>query len=134
MKDLAKEREKLRDTIGKIGGQHNSQYYVVSSIFLILIVVLLVMGVALHKIELQVSILIAILIGIFKILWMFYQVQKSIHFEFWILNSIEFRINDIDSRIKKIENALKEESVKEKKEIKEEIKEIKKMKKSINKF
>lgn len=108
MQEFLKEKEKMRETIGKIGGEHNSQYYIVSGIFIALIASLLIMGVALNKIELQVSILIAILIGIFKILWMFYQVRKSIHFEFWILNSIEFRMNDIDERIRNVEKSIQE--------------------------
>lgn len=132
MEEFAKEREKLRKTIGEIGGQHNRQYYIVSTIFAILILVLLVLGVALHKIELQISLEIIIMIGIFKILWMFYQVQKSIHFEFWILNSIEFRINEMDIRMKKIESILKQENLKE--DISQIKKEVKTTKKSINKF
>ena len=33
--------------------------------------------------------------------------QRSIHFQFWILNSLEFRINDVDKRMKRIEKILK---------------------------
>ena len=32
--------------------------------------------------------------------------QKSMHFQFWVLNSIEIRINELDKRQKKIEKIL----------------------------
>ena len=40
--------------------------------------------------------------------------QKSMHFQFWILNSIEIRINELDKRQKKIEKIL--EGLEDKKE------------------
>jgi hypothetical protein len=33
---------------------------------------------------------------------------KVEHFQFWILNSIEFRLNDVSKRMSKIEKMLKE--------------------------
>ncbi len=34
------------------------------------------------------------------------QSQKSMHFQFWILNSIEIRINELDKRQRKLEKML----------------------------
>ena len=47
------------------------------------------------------------LLGVFKLIWMAYETQRAI--QFWILNSLEFRLNEIDRRVKKIEKMLKEE-------------------------
>ena len=45
---------------------------------------------------------------------MLQQMQKSMHFQFWVLNSIEIRINELDKRQKKIEKIL--EGLEDKKE------------------
>jgi hypothetical protein len=37
---------------------------------------------------------------------MFYESQRASHFQFWILNSLEFRINEIYKKVKKIEKEL----------------------------
>jgi len=39
-----------------------------------------------------------------KIIWMIHQQQKIDHFQFWILNSIEFRLNEIVRRTRIIES------------------------------
>lgn len=103
------EKDRIKGIVGEIGGKNNAQHKIVSLVFALLIVVLLVLGVALQKISLFLTLEIVVLIGIFKILWMFYEVQRSIHFQFWLLNSLEFRINDVDKRMKKIEKLLREE-------------------------
>ena len=78
-------------------------------IFVILIGVLLILGVVLQKITLFLTLEIVILLGVFKLIWMFYDSQRASHFQFWILNSLEFRLNEIDRRVKRIEKMLKEE-------------------------
>ena len=52
------------------------------------------------------TISLSILIATFKIIWMQQQSQKSMHFQFWILNSIEIRINELDKRQRKLEKML----------------------------
>ena len=50
-----------------------------------------------------ISLEIGILLVSIKIVWMIHSHNKFYHFQFWILNSIEFRINDLVSRMKNIE-------------------------------
>ena len=38
-----------------------------------------------------------------KIVWMIHKQTKVEHFQFWILNSIEFRLNDLSNRLRSIE-------------------------------
>ena len=109
--DFQSEKDRLKGIVGEIGGKNNAQHKIVSLIFAILIIVLLVLGVALQKISLFLTLEIVVLLGIFKVLWMFYEVQRSIHFQFWLLNSLEFRINDVDKRMKKIEKLLREKEI-----------------------
>ena len=54
------------------------------------------------------SLEIAILLVSVKIIWMIHIQTKVEHFQFWILNSIEFRLNDIAKRIRTIEAQIKD--------------------------
>ena len=49
---------------------------------------------------------------------MFYEAQRANHFQFWIMNSLEYRINEVDKRLRRIEKALTAE--KSDSEVKEE--------------
>ena len=65
------------------------------------------MGLALSKLNLVVTLLVATLIAIFKLIWMIYEAQRVTHFQFWILTSLEVRINQISKKIKVIEKEMK---------------------------
>ncbi len=106
--DFKKEKERIRNIVGEIGGKNNKQHKLVSLIFVILIGILLILGVGLQKITLFLTLEIVILLGVFKIIWMFYESQRASHFQFWILNSLEFKLNEIDKRVRRIEKMLKE--------------------------
>ncbi|MFC1504857.1 hypothetical protein ACFL6D_05520 [Spirochaetota bacterium] len=41
-----------------------------------------------------------------KIIWMLHKQTKVEHFQFWILNSIEFRINDISKQIQDLKSKI----------------------------
>lgn len=106
--DFKKEKERIRNIVGEIGGKNNKQHKLVSLVFLMLIGILLILGVVLGKITLFLTLEIVVLLGVFKIIWMFYESQRASHFQFWILNSLEFRLNEMDRRVKRIEKMLKE--------------------------
>jgi hypothetical protein len=38
-----------------------------------------------------------------KIIWMIHKQAKVEHFQFWILNSIEFRLNEITKSVRRLE-------------------------------
>lgn len=107
--EFKKEKERIRNIVGEIGGKNNKQHKIVSMIFVLLIGILLVLGVVLQKITLFLTLEIVVFLGVFKLIWMFYESQRASHFQFWILNSLEFRLNEIDRRVKRIEKMLKEE-------------------------
>ena len=106
--EFKKEKERIRNIVGEIGGRNNKQHKIVSLIFVLLIAILLILGVVLQKITLFLTLEIVVLLGVFKLIWMFYESQRASHFQFWILNSLEFRLNEIDRRVKKIEKMLQE--------------------------
>lgn len=109
LNEFQKEKERIRNIVGEIGGKNNKQHKIVSLIFVIIIGTLLILGVVLQKITLFLTLEIVVLLGVFKLIWMFYDSQRANHFQFWILNSLEFRINEIDRRLKRIEKLLKED-------------------------
>lgn len=107
-KEFLKDKEEIREIIGNISGSNNSQYKLISGLFFSIVLILLITGIFLGEISLITTLLLIAIVGIFKIIWMLQQSSKSMHFQFWILNSLEIRINDIDKREKKIEKLLQE--------------------------
>ena len=117
LKELEKEKDRIRQIVGKIGGKNNTQVKRVNSLLIGMIIALLFMGGVLRKMSLELTMYLAILLGITKIIWMLYETKKSNHFQFWILNSIEVRINEMANKINKIEkkiNELEKEKTEEK--------------------
>lgn len=106
--EFKKEKERIRNIVGEIGGKNNKQHKIVSLIFVILIGILLILGVVLQKITLFLTLEIVVVLGVFKLIWMFYESQRASHFQFWILNSLEFRLNEMDRKVRRIEKMLKE--------------------------
>ena len=107
--EFQREKERIRSIVGQIGGTSNSQHKIINLLFIVLIIALLILGVVLQKITLFLTLQVAVLLGIFKLIWMFYEAQRASHFQFWILNSLEYRINEVDRRMKKIEKILTKE-------------------------
>lgn len=108
--EFLKDKEEIREIIGRIGGSNNSQNKIISALFSAIVLVLLVTGIFLGEISLTTTLLLIAILAAFKIIWMMQQSSKSMHFQFWILNSLEIRINEIDKRQKKIERLLEEKN------------------------
>ena len=108
LNDFLKEKEELREVIGKIGGNNNSQAKLITTLFVGIVLVIFVAGIVLKQLSPTTTLLLLILILSFKIIWMQQQTQKSMHFQFWILNSIEIRINELDKKQKKLEKMIGE--------------------------
>jgi len=106
LNDFLREKEELREVIGKIGGNNNSQAKIITTLFMGIVLVIFVTGIILKQLSPMTTLLLLLLIISFKIIWMLQQMQKSMHFQFWVLNSIEIRINELDKRQKKIEKML----------------------------
>ncbi len=107
------EKERVRTLIGQIGGKKSSNKdAVVNMTFLVLIVVLFVLDVLRHLFHIDVplpplfSIEVGILLVSVKIIWMIHKQQKVEHFQFWILNSIEFMLSDISKRLWQLEDRI----------------------------
>lgn len=108
-----KEKEKIRQIVGAIGGRVQAKSDKWINITLITSTVLL-FGIAISHHIFHINVFlpatfyieVGMLLVSFKIIWMVHNQMKVNHFQFWILNSIEFRLNAIAKKLKDIENSL----------------------------
>jgi hypothetical protein len=107
------EKEKIRNLVGQIGGKGSvKQDRIINFVFFSVIILLFIFDILRHLFNISVPLppLFAIEIGILvvslKIIWMIYKQTKVEHFQFWILNSIEFRLNSVSKQLNDIEEKL----------------------------
>jgi hypothetical protein len=105
------EKERIRKVIGQIGGATSKrQDRLINIVFLVVVVGLFVFdilreitGFTLPTIPRFLSMELALLLVSLKIIWMIHRQSKVDHFQFWVLNSIEFQINMMSKRLKELE-------------------------------
>ena len=105
------EKERVRKILGQIGGKSSKKKDIaVNILFLVLVIGLFSFDIVREIFDLSffginrfISIEIAILLISIKIIWIINRQQRIDHFQFWILNSIEFQINLISKRIREVE-------------------------------
>ncbi len=110
LQHFREEKEKVRTIIGQIGGQaSNSRDRAINIIFVVLILALLAMDITRHYTTALnwfppiISLEIGVLLVSLKIIWMIHKQAKVEHFQFWILNSIEFRLTELSRRLSNME-------------------------------
>ena len=107
------EKEKLRDVLGQIGGRAGGKRQRVLNItFLALVCALFTVEIGLHLAGWDVGLPPALLLSVavllvsVKIIWMIHRQAKIDHFQFWILNSIDFQITMISRRLTSLEQSV----------------------------
>ncbi len=111
-----REKESVRKILGQIGGAGDARKEKITGIaFASLVILLFSFDFMRHALHLSIdfipemfSVEIAVLLVSIKILWMIHRQQKVEHFQFWILNTIEFQMNSTAVKIRKIEKMLEE--------------------------
>jgi len=109
------EKEAVRKIIGQIGGTGSKRKETVINItFAVLVILFFSFDVMRHALHMHIdfipelfSVEIALLLVSMKIIWMIHRQQKVEHYQFWILNTIEFQMNSTATRIRKIEKMVK---------------------------
>ena len=116
LEQFRKEKERIRMLVGQIGGKHSQrQDHFINIGFIIALIVLFLLDMLRHVFHIDVplpqmfSIELAVLLVSIKIIWMIHKGTKVEHFQFWVLNSIEFRLNDVSKHIREIEKKLSDE-------------------------
>jgi len=108
-----KEKEKIRQLMGQIGGKGAEKKDRWMNRFFIIAVSLVALNDFLYHIfhiktpiPSLFSLEIAVLLVSVKIIWMMHKSTKVEHFQFWILNSIEFRLNDVAKKLRQLEQTV----------------------------
>jgi hypothetical protein len=112
------EREKVRRIIGQIGGKTNAKRArTLNAIFLTVVLLVFAFDILRHLLSLNVPAIppvltleVAVLLVSLKIVWMIHRQQKIDHFQFWVLNSIEFQMNAMSGRMRHMEDSVMNES------------------------
>ncbi|MCK4559823.1 MAG: hypothetical protein KAV45_08575 [Calditrichia bacterium] len=116
IKSYQDERERIRQLIGQIGSTSDiKRDKKINWIFITLIFLLFAFDIMRHVFGLNnipLPPLFSIEIGIFlvsiKIIWMISRQSKIDHFQFWILNSIEFRINNLSRQLNELQDIIED--------------------------
>ncbi len=104
-----KERDQIKMMLGKIGGTaYSSIDMIMNILFLTIILGLFALEFTTHWLPSYISLEVSVLLVSIKIVWMIHSQYKTNHFQFWILNSIEYRMNTVAGKVKKIEKSLEE--------------------------
>ena len=104
------EKERIRKVIGQIGGATSKrQDRLINIIFLTVIAALFVIEIATKWLPVLVSLEIGVLLISVKIVWMIHSHSKFYHFQFWVLNTIEFQMNDLVKRVRRMEKMMEGE-------------------------
>ena len=113
LKEFQAEKERLRTVIGSIGGRGAAKRErLLTWIFGIAVLGLFAGDVLRHLFHVDVplpplfSIEVGVLLVSIKIILMMRNQAKVEHFQFWILNSIEFRLNKMARQVRSIEKMM----------------------------
>ena len=110
LRSYREEKEKIRHIIGQIGGEQDRRRdRLINIIFISLLLVLLTLDILGHiypdlkVMPTLISLEIAVLMDSLKVIWMIHKQAKVEHFQFWILNAIEFRLNEVTKRLREMD-------------------------------
>lgn len=114
LKTYQDERERIKQLMGQIGSSDDTNRdKIVNWVFILALLLLLVFDLARHFLNWDFinlpplfSVQIGVLLVSIKIIWMISRQSKVDHFQFWILNSIEFRVNLLSDELNKIQSSL----------------------------
>jgi hypothetical protein len=106
------EKERVRQIVGQIGGQpslRRTRWF--NAAIVALVVIMFAVDLAREIFGLFAGVFppfvlleIAIFLLSLKIVWMIHLQMKLHHFQFWILNSLDFQVNDLARRLRSIEH------------------------------
>jgi hypothetical protein len=110
LEEFRAEKEKIRQLVGQIGGtqfvKHDKK---INLIFLSIIVMLFIFDILRHIFNIPISSLppiisveVAVMLVSIKIVWMIHKQTRVEHFQFHILNSLEFRLNELSKQIREL--------------------------------
>ena len=107
LEEFKQEQVRIRKVLGRIGGKSQAKIdMIINMVILGIIVILFALEFITGWIPTLVSLEIGILLVSVKIVWMIHTNSRSYHFQFWVLNSIEFRINEMSKTVRRLDDRL----------------------------
>jgi len=106
IRSFEKERERIRNIIGRIGGKPSTKARAINTTFVIL--VLLVFGLSIvygGKVRFF-MIELGILLVSLKLVYFLEAHMKLNHFQFWVLSSLEWRLDKIERKLRDVSKKL----------------------------
>ena len=110
------EKEKIRGIIGQIGGAQSKRTdRILNILFIIVLLSLITVDITRHFVGALAwmpslfSLEIGVMLVSLKIIWMIHKQAKVEHFQFWILNAIEFRLNEISKKVNELSKKNKDQ-------------------------
>ena len=120
IEEYNREKDKIRMMLGKIGGQSFSRVdIIVNAVFLTIILTLFILEITTHFLPSFISLEISVLLVSIKIVLLMHNQYKTNHFQFWVLNSIEFKINTMHTDLRKLKLEVMKENEEKNRNIKE---------------
>ena len=109
LEEFKKEKERVKKILGSLGGTRTARKEkIINTLFAIVVLGFFVLELTTHFLPSFVSLEIGLLFLSIKIIWMMNSAHKVSHFQFWILNSIEYKVNQIDKRVMNLEKKFRE--------------------------
>ena len=103
LEEFIREKEQIRNIVGQIGGRPTTIGKVTNIAMIVFIMLTLVAAPFLPKhLELP-AVEFGIILLSLKIFFFLNNEAKVIHFQFWMLTSLEWRMNDINKRLARID-------------------------------
>ena len=108
LEEFVREKEKIRQIVGRIGGKPTTTSRVFTWLMIVFIVTTLIAAPFLPK-ELELpAVEVGIVLISLKIFFFIRNEAKVTHFQFWMLSSLEWRMNDMAKRLARIDENMEQ--------------------------
>ncbi len=108
LEEYKREKERVKRLLGTMGGHVTGKREIfINILFLLVVLAFVALEIATHFLPPFVSLEVGLLFLSVKIVWMMYNARRVNHFQFWILNSIEYRVNQLDRKLNEIDRRVR---------------------------
>ncbi len=108
LEHFQKEKERVRQIVGKIGGVPKFSTKIINTLFIIAVAVPIAISFFVGEKWQPLMIEVSLISLSLKIIYLIHSQVKVNHFKFWILSSIEWRLTEIRKDLKKLKKQIEE--------------------------
>ncbi len=110
LEEFRSEQKKIKELMGNLGGKQYSKIdLIINMILSFVVVAIFLLEIFTDTLPVFISLEVGVLLVSLKIAWMIHSQYRFNHFQFWMLNSLEFRMNELFKKVSKIEKSVKKE-------------------------